>query len=87
MKTVDQKLPVPAPWQAAVRRCQEDLRGRLDLPSSAVAATRVDETEWRDEQDQKGGWEKGLEVWLLAAGQAHRYRARLDGSAAWPLGR
>lgn len=83
MKTVDEKLPVPAPWQAAVRRCLEDLRSQLQLPASAVAATRVDEMEWRDEE----GPQKGLEVWLLAAGQAFRYRARLDGSAAWPLGR
>ncbi len=80
MTPLASKLPVPAPWQAAVRRCMADLGERLGLPPTAVAPTRVEEADWRDPQ----GPQRGLEVWLLAAGQAHCYRARLDGSAAWP---
>ena len=59
-----------------------DLQTSIDFYAQlfGVAPTRVEEADWRDPQ----GPQRGLEVWLLAAGQAHCYRARLDGSAAWP---
>jgi hypothetical protein len=65
-----QKLPVPGPWQPAVRAAMADLAHRETLPAAAIAVTRVAE--------RAGG---GLEVWLLAGGRTRRYLVRAAGSA------
>lgn len=63
------KLPVPGPWQSAVRAAVADVVHRDNVPPSAVAVTRVDPA--------PGG---GLDVWLLVAGRTRRYRVGADES-------
>ena len=62
------KLPVPGPWQAAVRAAIDHLVHRENVPDRAVAVTLV-------EPAPAGG----LSVWLLAGNRTHRYRVRDDG--------
>lgn len=64
-----EKLPVPGPWQIAVRAAMADLVRTLGLPAQAVTVTRV-------VRDPAGG----LEIWLLAGGRTRRYRAADPGA-------
>jgi hypothetical protein len=68
------KLPVPAPWQGAVRSAMEDLRVALDLEPAAVAVTLVEPEHW---VAADGARRAGLQIWLLAQAKTHRYRADL----------
>jgi len=63
------KLPVPGPWQAAVKAAIADTARREALPPAAIAVTRVEAGSGGD-----------LAVWLLAAGRSRRYRVTADGS-------
>jgi hypothetical protein len=84
----EDKLPLPGPWQAPVRRAIADLTARLGQPEAAVAATRVAEVEWWPETaaGTPPGPRRGLEVWLLAGGRTYRYRVELTGGAPIALG-
>ncbi len=70
-KDLHDKLPVPGPWQAAVRVAMADLADETGLPLQAMAVTRV-------EEDPAGG----LAVWLLAGGRTSRYRVATAGGEA-----
>jgi hypothetical protein len=69
------KLPVPGPWQSAVRAAIADVVHRDKVLASAVTVTRVDPA--------PAG---GLDVWLLVAGRTRRYRVGADGYLAAPAG-
>lgn len=70
MSTRD-KLPVPGPWQSAVRAAIADVVHRDKVPRHAVAVTRLDPA--------PGG---GLDLWLLVGGRTRRYRVGADGGLA-----
>lgn len=72
----DDKLTVPGPWQAAVRAAIADLAARLGVPTTRIAATRVEE----------GGGVDGraLIVWLMARGRTWRYLADPSGAEVEP---
>ena len=76
------KLPVPGPWQAAVLLAMADLAARSGLPQASLAPTRVQECTW----STAAGMARGLEIWLLAAGRPHRYRADLGSGVVEAVG-
>jgi hypothetical protein len=76
------KLPVPGPWRAPVRRAMADLAARSGLPPASVAPTRVEEAEWLEAGERR----RGLEIWLLGAGRSHRYRAEFGSDSVERLG-
>jgi hypothetical protein len=59
-----------------------DLAARTGLPPAAVAPTRVEEAAWT----APAGPARGLEIWLMAAGRPHRYRADLGSGVVEALG-
>jgi hypothetical protein len=51
------------------------------VPVAAIAPTRVEPLEWRDEA---GALHAGLAIWLLARAETYRYRADLASGAVLP---